>query len=282
MLKIKFIFIFLIFLFILSCSKNVVEKPIIQEKDIELQMIEAYEEGLKELKRGDALYAAKKFNEAEILFPQSNYAPKAALMAAYSYYSQNYYGDSIAELERFLRIYPNHYNISYAEYLLGLCFYEQIVDETKDLQSIANAKKIFQNVVKKYPQTDFAIDAEFKLDLINDIMASKEIYIGRYYVDKKKWISAINRFRTVIDDYDTTIYVEEALYRLVETYYIMGLEEEAKKYANLLGYNYNSSKWYKRSYSIFDKTYAKNKEKNIKNKKNKAESILKKFKSLFK
>ena len=282
MLKIKFIFIFLIFLFILSCSKNVVEKPIIQEKDIELQMIEAYEEGLKELKRGDALYAAKKFNEAEILFPQSNYAPKAALMAAYSYYSQNYYGDSIAELERFLRIYPNHYNISYAEYLLGLCFYEQIVDETKDLQSIVNAKKIFQNVVKRYPQTDFAIDAEFKLDLINDIMASKEIYIGRYYVDKKKWISAINRFRTVIDDYDTTIYAEEALYRLVETYYIMGLEEEAKKYANLLGYNYNSSEWYERSYSIFDKTYAKNKEKNIKNKKSKAESILKKFKSLFK
>ena len=283
MLKIKFIFIFLIFLFLLSCSKNVVEKPIIKEKDIELQMIEAYEEGLKELKRGDALYAAKKFNEAEILFPQSNYAPKAALMAAYSYYSQNYYGDAVAELERFLRIYPNHYNISYAEYLLGLCFYEQIVDETKDLQSIANAKKIFQNVVKKYPQTDFAIDAEFKLDLINDIMASKEIYIGRYYVDKKKWISAINRFRTVIDDYDTTIYVEEALYRLVEIYYIIGLEEEAKKYANLLGYNYNSSEWYERSYSIFDKTYAKNKERNIKDKKkNKAESILKKFKSLFK
>ena len=282
MFKIKFISIFLLLLSLLSCSKNVVEKSITQEKDIELQMIEAYEEGLKELKVGDALYAAKKFNEAEILFPQSNYAPKAALMAAYSYYSQNYYGDSIAELERFLKIYPNHYNIDYAEYLLGLCYYEQIVDETKDLQSIVNAKKIFQNVVKRYPQTDFAIDAEFKLDLINDIIAAKEIYIGRYYVDKKKWISAINRFRIVIDEYDTTIYVEEALYRLVEIYYIIGLEEEAKKYANLLGYNYNSSEWYERSYSIFDKTYAKNKERNIKNKKNKSESILKKFKSLFK
>ena len=282
MLKIKFSFVLLIFVFFSSCSKEVTEKSIIKEKDMELQMIEAYEEGLKELKRGDVLYAAKKFNEAEILFPQSDYAPKAALMAAYSYYSQNYYGDSVAELERFLRIYPNHYNISYAEYLLGLCFYEQIVDETKDLQSIANAKKIFQNVIKRYPQTDFAIDAEFKLDLINDIMAAKEIYIGRYYVDKKKWISAINRFRTVIDDYDTTIYVEEALYRLVEIYYIIGLEEEAKKYANLLGYNYNSSEWYERSYSIFDKTYAINKERNIKDKKNKAESILEKFKSLFK
>ena len=186
MFKIKIISIFLLLLSLLSCSKNVVEKSITQEKDIELQMIEAYEEGLKELKVGDALYAAKKFNEAEILFPQSNYAPKAALMAAYSYYSQNYYGDSIAELERFLKIYPNHYNIDYAEYLLGLCFYEQIVDETKDLQSIVNAKNIFQNVVERYPQTDLAIDAEFKLDLINDIMAAKEIYIGRYYVDKKK------------------------------------------------------------------------------------------------
>ena len=273
---------FFIVLFCVSCSKTDIEKSKINEVNLESQMIEAYEEGLKELKKGDALYAAKKFNEAEILFPQSIYAPKAALMAAYSYYSQNYYGDSVAELERFLRIYPNHYNISYAEYLLGLCFYEQIVDETKDLQSIANAKKNFQNVVKKYPQTDFAIDADFKLDLINDMMAAKEIYIGRYYVDKKKWISAINRFRTIIDDYDTTIYVEEALYRLVEIYYIIGLEEEAKKYANLLGYNYNSSEWYERSYSIFDKTYAKNKERNIKNKKNKAELVLKKFKSLFK
>jgi outer membrane protein assembly factor BamD len=280
MLKIKFLSVLLIFVFFSSCSKDVTEKTIIKKKDIELQMIEAYEEGLKELKRGDVLYAAKKFNEAEILFPQSNYAPKAALMAAYAYYSQNYYGDAIAELERFLRIYPNYYNVGYAEYLLGLCYYELIVDETKDLQSIINAKKVFQNVIEKYPQTEFAIDAEFKLDLINDILAAKEIYIGRYYVDRKKWISAINRFRTVIDDYDTTIYVEEALYRLVEIYYIIGLEEEAKKYANILGYNYNSSEWYEKSYSIFDRTYAQIKKQNTENKK-KSDSILKKFKSLF-
>jgi outer membrane protein assembly factor BamD len=281
MLKIKFISIFLIFIFLFSCSKKIPENTITKEKDIELQMIEAYHEGLKELNRGDALYAAKKFNEAEILFPQSNYAPKAALMAAYSYYSQNYYADAIAELERFFRIYPKYFNVSYAEYLLGLCYYEQIVDETKDLQSIDNAKKVFGNLIEKYPQTDFAIDAEFKLDLINDILAAKEIYIGRYYMDKKKWISAINRFRTVIDLYDTTIYVEEAIYRLVEVYYIIGLEEEAKKYANLLGYNYNSSEWYERSYSIFDKIYAQNKKQNIKDEKKKSKSILKKFKSLF-
>jgi outer membrane protein assembly factor BamD len=281
MTKIKYISISLIFLFIISCSKNVPEKKIIVEKEMELQMIEAYNEGLKELERGDVLFAAKKFNEAEILFPQSDYAPRAALMAAYSYYTQDYYGDAIAELDRFIRVYPNHPRNDYAEYLLGLCFYEQIVDEKKDLQSITDAKITFQNLIKKYPKTDFAIDANYKLDLINDILAAKEIYIGRYYMEKKKWIPAINRFRSIIDQYDTTIYVEEALYRLVEIYYIIGLEDEAKRYANLLGYNYKSSEWYERSYSIFNKIYAKNKEKNIKNKKGITNSLLKKFKSLF-
>ena len=280
MFKINFILILSLSIICFSCSKEIAEETIIQEKNMELQMIEAYKEGLEELERGDALYAAKKFNEAEVLFPQSDYAPKAALMAAYSYYSQNYYGDAIAELERFIKIYPNHYNISYAEYLLGLCFYEQIIDEKKDLQSIDNAKAIFLNVIKKYPNTDFATDANFKLDLINDVLAAKEIYIGRYYFDKKKWIAAINRFRTVTDVYDTTIYVEEALHRLVEIYYIIGLEEESKKYANLLGYNYVSSEWYEKSYSVFDKTYEINKKDNTRNKKF-TNSILKKFKSLF-
>jgi outer membrane protein assembly factor BamD len=281
MFRIKFILICLLIVFFASCSKKNVEKSIIMEKDIELQMIEAYQEGLKELEKGDAIYAAKKFNEAEVLFPQSEYAPKAALMAAYSYYSQNYYGDAIAELERFIKIYPNHYNIDYAEYLLGLCYYEQIVDEKKDLKSIIDSKKIFLDIIEKYPQTDFSIDAEFKLDLINDILAAKEIYIGRYYFDKKKWIAAINRFRTVTDNHDTTIYVEEALHRLVEIHYIIGLEEEAKKYANTLGYNYGSSEWYKKSYGIFDKIYEKNRNNKTTNKNKLTSSILKKFKSLF-
>ena len=281
MFRIKFILIFLLIVFFASCSKKIVEKSIIKEKDIELQMIEAYQQGLKELKRGDVLFAAKKFNEAEVLFPQSEYAPKAALMAAYSYYTQNYYGDAVAELERFIKIYPNHYNIDYAEYLLGLCFYEQIVDEKKDLKSITDSKNIFLSIIEKYPQTDFSIDAEFKLDLINDILAAKEIYIGRYYFEKKKWIAAINRFRTVTDNHDTTIYVEEALHRLVELHYIIGLEEEAKKYANTLGYNYGSSEWYEKSYSIFDKMYEKNKNDKTISKDKLTTSILKKFKSLF-
>ena len=269
------IYIFTIFIFCLSCTKKIEEKSVIKETNLELQMIEAYQEGLQELKKGDALFAAKKFNEAEILFPQSDVAPRAALMAAYSYYSQSYYGDAIAELERFLRVYPNNYELSYAEYLLGLCYYEQIIDEKKDLQSIENSKKIFSELIIKYPNTEFAIDAEFKLNLINDILAAKEMYVGRYYFERKKWIAAINRFKYVIDDFETTIYVQEALHRLVEIYYILGLENEAKKYANLLGYNYQSSEWYKVSYSVFDKNYE--------NKKVKKEesSILRRFKSLF-
>ena len=237
----NYFYFFLIALICSSCSKNNIEKSTIKEVNLESQMIEAYKEGIKELEAGDVIYAAKKFNEAEILFPQSEYAPKSALMAAYSYYTQNYYGDAMAELTRFLRVYPNHKDIVYAEYLLGLCYYEQIVDEKKDLQSIVNAKKTFNNLIYKYPDSEFARDAMFKINLIDEILAAKEMYLARYYVDRKKWISAINRFRVVVDDYETTIYVEEAIHRLVEIYYIIGIESEAKKYANLLGYNYQSS-----------------------------------------
>ena len=269
-------YIFFVIIFLISCSKKLDEKSSIDETNLELQMIEAYKEGLEELKKGDAIFAAKKFNEAEILFPQSEVAPRAALMAGYSYYSQNYYSDAIAELDRFLKVYPNYKDRAYAEYLLGLCYYEQIVDEKKDLESISNSKRILLRISKKYPNTDFAMDAEFKLNLINDILAAKEMYVGRYYVDRKKWIAAINRFKFVIDNYETTIYVEEALHRLVEIYYIIGLEIEAKKYAALLGYNYKSSKWYENSYSVFDKKYKKNKIVKEDN------GILKRFKSLFK
>ena len=210
----------LLFFLIISCSKEEVKISIIQEDDLNLQVIEAYEEGLESLKEGDVLYAAKKFNEAEMLFPQSESAPKSALMAAYAYYIQDYYGDSIAELIRFLKVYPKDKNLDYAYYLLGICYFEQIVDEKKDMQSIIQSKETFKTLVKKFPNTEYAIDAKFKLDLIDDILASKEIYIGRYYLDKKKWIAAINRFRNVIDDYETTVYTEEALYRLVEVYYM--------------------------------------------------------------
>ena len=262
------IFTFLIsILLLISCSKENIKKSSINEKSLDLQVIEAYEEGMNSLKEGDVLFAAKKFNEAEILFPQSAWAPKAALMAAYSYYSQDYYLDGIQELKRFVKVYPKHKNIDYAYYLLGVSYYEQIVDEKKDLESIINAKKTFNFLTSNYPNTEYSLDAEFKLDLINDILASKEMYIGRYYFQRKKWIPSINRFKTVIDEYETTIYAEEALHRLVEVYYTIGLEEEAKKYAKLLGYNYQSSKWYEKSYIVFDKAYEKNKKIKMKKKK---------------
>ena len=272
-----FINLLLIILFCFSCSKKEIKKSVIKEKSLDLQVFEAYEEGVESLEKGDVLYAAKKFNEAEILFPQSDWAPKSALMAAYSYYIQDYYGDAISELIRFKKVYPKHKNLDYVNYLLAICYYEQIVDEKKDLQAILNAKESFLFIKTNYPNSEFALDAEFKIDLINDILAAKEIYIGRYYIEKKKWIPAINRFRTVIDNYDTTIYVEEALHRLVEVYYVLGLKDEAEKYANILGYNYGSSKWYEITYSLFNKNYVTRKIKEDKNK----SSIINKFKSLF-
>ena len=276
--KIKIISLIALLLINLSCSKKIDKKSLIIEKNIDAQILESWNEGLKELESGDALFAAKKFNEVEILFPQSEWAPKSTLMAAYAYYSQDYYADTIDEITIFMKKYPNHQDMDYANFLMGMAYYEQIVDEKKDLKSIMMAKNQFEKVVKNYPKTDYALNAKFKLDLIADILASKEMYIGRYYFDKKKWIPAINRFKNVATNYDTTIYIEEALHRLVEIYYLIGLEEESKKYAQLLGYNYQSSKWYENSYSFFDKEYKPKKidqsqDENI---------LIKKFKSLFK
>ena len=267
--------------FTISCSKEIKKETFIIEKKLNLQAIEAYKEGMKALDEGDSLFAAKKFNEVEILCPQSELAPKSALMASYSYYTQDYYQDAVAELQRFIKVYPSHKNIDYAYYLLAISYYEQIVDEKKDLQSIMNAKETFSFLIKKYPSTDYALDSSFKVGLIDDILASKEMYIGRYYFDKKKWIAAINRFRTVVDEYDTTIYAEEALHRLVEVYYRIGLVEEAEKYAVVLGYNYQSSIWYRKTYSLFDKNYEIVTKKKLSENKKKSSKILKKFKSLF-
>ena len=272
----KFLLSFFFILILASCSKEEARKSVIKEKSLDLQVLETYEEGMNYLEEGDAIYAASKFNEAELLFPQSEWAPKSALMAAYAYYSQDYLKDAIAELDRFLKVYPKHKNLDYVYYLLAISYYEQIVDEKKDLQSIIRAKQYFEIVIRDYQKTSYALDAEFKIDLINDILAAKEMYIGRYYFEKKKWISAINRFQTIINDYETTIYAEEALHRLVEVHYMIGLKDEAKKYAKLLGYNYQSSEWYENSYSLFDKKYKRIKKNKIKNK-----STLKKIKSLF-
>ena len=270
--------IFLVFCMgLVSCSNNEKEVSLIKEKDIELQMIDAYEEGLESLKAGDVLYAAKKFNEVSLLYPQSEWAPKASLMAAYSYYSQNYYGDAIFELKQFLKTYPKDYRVDYAHFLMAMCYYETIIDEKKDLKPLMKAKEKFEFVIKNHPGSDFALDSKYKIDLIKDILASKEMYIAKHYIKKEKWIPAINRFQTVVTEYNSTIYVEEALHRLVEIHYKIGLTDESKKYASMLGYNYLSSEWYKRSYKVFNKDYV-NPVKKINKKGN---FITRKFKSLF-
>ena len=278
----KFHLIYLIIALIFlntSCSKEKEKISIIEEENLEMQMIKAYKEGLKELQRGDPIYASKKFNEAELLYPQSIWAPRAALMAAYSYFSYLYYSDAVLELEKFLDKYKNHPRRDYAYYLLALSHYDQIIDETKDLNEILKAKKYFKIIIQRYPDTEFAIDSKYKLELIEELLASKEMYLARYYVEREKWIPAINRFKKVAEDYDETIYIEEALHRLVELHYKIGLIDESKKYAVLLGYNYQSSKWYEETYKVLNKDYVK-----ISKNKNKAkeDSIIKKFKDLLK
>ena len=273
------IVILIFFLNFNSCTKKDEKISIVEEKSLETQMIDAYNEGLEELEKNDVIYAARKFNEAELLYPQSVWAPRAALMAAYAYFSQLYYDDTILELEKFLQKYKNHPRRDYAYYLLALSHYNLIIDETKDLEEILKAEKYFKIIIKNYPNTEFAIDSEFKLELIQEILASKEMYLARYYVDREKWIPAINRFKTVINDYETTIYVEEALHRLVELHYKLGLVDESKKYASLLGYNYQSSEWYEESYKILNKNYVKTAKKVDPEKER---SILQKFKDLLK
>ena len=272
------ILIVLSLLSFLSCTKKEEKVEIIIDDVIETQMLESYKKGLKALDEGDALYAARHFTDAELLFPQSEWAPKSLLMAAYSYYSQDYFADAIAELERFIKTYPQSNRLDYAYFLLATCYYEKIIDEKKDLEPLIKAKETFKFVIQKYPSTDFALDAKFKLDLIDETLAGKEMYIGRYYIKKEKWIAAINRFKFVVDNYNSTIYIEEALHRLVELHYKIGLVEESKKYAAVLGYNYQSGDWYEVSYQIFNKEFEP-KDNSIKPKK--SNFIFKKFKNLF-
>ena len=251
----KTIYLIFIILLLSNCAQKKEQVNVIEGENIEQQMILTYNTGVKALQDGDVLYATKMFKEAELLFPQSDWAPKASLMSAYAFYTQGYYNDSIIELKRFIKLYSKNKNIDYATYLIGINYYESIVDEKKDLRPLEEAIKYFEIVKNKYPDTDFAQDANYKLDLIQDLLAAKEIYIARHYMKQEKWIAAINRLKTLIEIFDTSIYAEEALHRLVEVYYIIGLETEAKKYASMLGHNYPSGNWYKQSYLIFNENY---------------------------
>jgi len=276
MKNLTFLILFTILIF--SCSQKQTQVTKVEGSSLEQQMIEAYNAGVKALDEGDVLFATKKFNEAELIYPQSDWAPRSSLMAAYSYWSQGYYNNSINELKRFLKVYPKNKKIDYAYYLLAMNYYDSIVDEKKDLRPLEEAKKYFTLLVNEYPKTDYALDGKYKLELIQDMLAAKEMYIARHYIKKEKWIAAINRLKIVVNKYDTTIYVEEALHRLVEIYYKIGLEQEAEKYASVLGYNYQSGEWYKQTYKVFNKNYeTEKKQKKIEKK----EKLLDKIKSFF-
>ena len=277
MFKIRIIFILITLIFLISCSKEVEKIKLIKEQSQSEEMISAYKEGMNYLNIGDYFAAGKKFLEVEVLLPQSQWAPKSVLMASYSYYLQDYYSLAIENLKRYFKTYPKDRNMAYAHYLLAMCYYETIEGEKKDLAPLILSKKELIFIIENFPDTDYAYDAKFKIDLINDVLAAKEVYIGRHYINKKKWIPALNRFKNVLNNYETTDHVEEAIHRLVEIYYILGLEEESLKYASLLGYNYNSGEWYKETYKIFNKKYKVSIPKNKKEK----SKILSKIKSLF-
>ena len=273
----KIIVIFFSLVVLIGCSKENEDIQLIKETNQKVEMISAYKEGMSLIEVNDYFAAGKKFLEAEILFPQSQWASKSVLMASYSYYMQDYYSLAISNLERYFDTYPKDKNKAYAHYLLAMCYYETIEGEKKDLAPILLSKKELNYIIKNYPETDYAYDARFKIDLINDVLAAKEVYIGRHYIKKGKWIPALNRFKSVLENYETTAHVEEAIHRLVEIYYKLGMENESLKYASLLGYNYNSGEWYEETYKIFNKKYRVDIPKDKKEK----SKILGKIKNLF-
>jgi len=273
----KYFLILLLSFFLLSCgigkNRELAEIKISDEE----KAFNIYNEAVKSLDEGDAYYASEKFKEVETLLPQSKWAAKASLMAAYAHYTRNSYTTAVFDLERHLKNYPADKNIAYAHYLIAICYYEQILDEKKDLQPLLKAQSKFEFVIQTYPNTDYSEDSNYKIDLIIDQLAAKEMSISRFYMRTQKWIPALNRLKAIVEKYDETVFIEEALHRLVEVYYKLGLEEEAMQAAKILGYNYQSGEWYKRSYKVFNKKY-----KSRTNKKKKETGLIrKKKKNLF-
>tara|TARA_Y100000590_G_C15602432_1_gene970625 strand:+ start:116 stop:940 length:825 start_codon:yes stop_codon:yes gene_type:complete len=247
-----FLILLLSVFFLFACSKK--EKVLAPPTEGEIA-VALYEEAVEALKVGDAFFAAGKFKEVESLMPQTEWAAKASLMSSYAHYSRNAYAESIFGLERHIYNYPADENIPYAHYLIAICYFEQILDEKKDLKPLLLAKEKFEFILQNYPETDYEVDAHFKLDLIVDQLAAKEMSIARFYMETEKWIPALNRLKVVVEKYDRTVFIEEALHRLVEVYYKIGLIEEAKQAATILGYNYQSGEWYERSYKVLNKKY---------------------------
>ena len=273
-----FLVLSLIITFI-SCTKN--EKPIYESVE-KVDPYDLYQEGLDSFKKNDFFYASKKFSQAELNFKGIDLAAKSAVMASYSLYGMNFYEEALDSLKIYLKTYPLDKNVIYAHYLIAIIHFEQITDEKKDLKPILNASEKINFFLEKYPNTDYSIDLKFKKNLIENQLAAKEMYVARYYISVQKWVPAINRLKIIIKKYDKTIFIEEALHRLEEIHYHLGLQNEAKKYASILGYNYNSSEWFKQSYKVLNKDYDFKKEIKVsdetKNKKNFFKRIIKMIK----
>jgi outer membrane protein assembly factor BamD len=259
---------------LISCSK---EKPDYQLKPKE-DPYKVYKEAYEAFEKGDYFFAQKKFSEVELSIEKVEVAAKAAIMASYSLYSINFYDEALENLNKYLKKYPANKEAIYAEYLIAIIYFEQIKDETKDAEPINKAKNKIDYFLQKYPNTEYAIDLKFKNDLIINQLAAKELYVAKYYISVQKWIPAINRLKVILEKYDQTIFIEEALYRLVEINYFIGLEKEAEKYASILGYNYNSSEWHEQSYKILNKDYKLIKKDKIKDKDNLIKKIINKIK----
>ena len=259
-----------------SCSGK--DKKVIYESQNLISAFDLYEEGMIAFEKNDFFFASKKFSEAELGFSDVNYAAKAAIMSAYSLYGINFYSEALENLERYLKIYPSDKNIIYAHFLTAIIFFEQIDDEKKDIDPVIKAYEKINFFLEKYPNTDYAIDLKFKKDLIENQLAAKEMFVAKYYISIKKWVPAINRLKIIVKKYNNTIFIEEALHRLVEIHYHIGLENEAKEYASILGYNYNSGEWFKQTYKILNKEYKISK-KNVssKNKTDEDKSFFKKI-----
>ena len=261
------------FLFIISCSKN----EVIYKAEKSLDPFILYEEGLEAFRNNEYFFANKKFSQAELNFKNIDLAAKSAIMSSFALYGINFYEQANDNLVRFLKTYPSDKNVIYAHYLQAIIFFEQISDEKKDLKPLLEAQKKINFFLKKYPDTDYAIDLRFKKDLIENQLAAKELYVAKYYISTQKWVPAIKRLKLILEKYENTIFIEEALHRLVEIHYHLGLEEESKKYAKILGYNYNSSDWFKQSYKVLNKDYDLQNAMNKKEIKKDDENFLKKI-----
>ena len=257
----RLIYSLLVIFLITSCSKKEPELNIPADKG---KSFEIYKEAVEAMNKGDFFYASKKFSEAEGILPRIDFSAKASLMSSYCLYLINFYPEATANLERYIKQYPADKNIAYGHYLIAISLYEQILDERKDIKPLLKSREKIQFFLVNFPDTEYALDLKFKLDLVSNQLAAKEMYIAKYYITTQKWIPAINRLKVLVDDYSETVFIDEALHRLVEVYYRVGLIEEAKIAAAILGYNYNSSEWYAKTYKILNKSYKLPKKSEIK------------------